>query len=259
MIISHKHKFIFLHARKCAGSSIEVALNKHLGPDDIQIGSWVETLASGGNLNKKAIKNSFFLKKTINNTYKKIISNILSGRGLNLSDVINTSIKQLYRDHLGSNPACSTAEMVKNFDPKAWDNYFKFSFVRNPFEFEISDYFWRTKNLKDKIEFKDFLKRKLFYKDTDHLVPTPPTNWPIYSINDKLALDYIGYFENLNNDLSIIEKHIGFKLEIQNYPVAKKGNYTLSVAEKLYDLENIEMVNRLHQNELKYFKYNYPY
>ena len=40
-------------------------------------GAW----ASGGNLNKKAIKNSFFLKKTINNTYKKIISNILSGRG----------------------------------------------------------------------------------------------------------------------------------------------------------------------------------
>ena len=54
MIISHKHKFIFLHARKCAGTTMEIILNKYLGPNDIQIGSWVETLANSGNFNKKS-------------------------------------------------------------------------------------------------------------------------------------------------------------------------------------------------------------
>ena len=35
MIISHKHKFIFIKSRKTAGSSIQLALEKHCGPDDV--------------------------------------------------------------------------------------------------------------------------------------------------------------------------------------------------------------------------------
>jgi|TARA_B110000908_G_scaffold99018_1_gene116958 hypothetical protein len=39
MIISHKHKFIFVKTRKTAGSSIEKYLYNYLGPDDICTGS----------------------------------------------------------------------------------------------------------------------------------------------------------------------------------------------------------------------------
>ena len=35
MIISHRHKFIFLKAQKVAGTSVEVALAQHCGEDDI--------------------------------------------------------------------------------------------------------------------------------------------------------------------------------------------------------------------------------
>ncbi len=38
MLISHKHKFIFLHPNKCAGTSIGRSLIPHLGPEDIILG-----------------------------------------------------------------------------------------------------------------------------------------------------------------------------------------------------------------------------
>ena len=35
MIISHRHKFVFLKPRKVAGTSVEVALARHCGEEDI--------------------------------------------------------------------------------------------------------------------------------------------------------------------------------------------------------------------------------
>ena len=42
MIISHKHKFIFVKTRKTAGTSVQEALERICGPDDIvtQTGIW---------------------------------------------------------------------------------------------------------------------------------------------------------------------------------------------------------------------------
>src|SRR3954464_4680968 len=35
MIVSHARKFIFLKTRKTAGTSLEIALSKYCGPDDV--------------------------------------------------------------------------------------------------------------------------------------------------------------------------------------------------------------------------------
>jgi hypothetical protein len=36
MIISHKHRFIFVHCCKTAGSSVACSLSRYLGPNDLQ-------------------------------------------------------------------------------------------------------------------------------------------------------------------------------------------------------------------------------
>jgi hypothetical protein len=42
MIISHKYRFIFIHIRKCAGTSVTRALVSLLGKEDIVIGCTAE-------------------------------------------------------------------------------------------------------------------------------------------------------------------------------------------------------------------------
>ena len=35
MIVSHRHRFIFIKTRKTAGTSVEIALSRHCGPEDV--------------------------------------------------------------------------------------------------------------------------------------------------------------------------------------------------------------------------------
>ena len=55
MFISFKKKYIFMHSRKTAGSSITALLNKDIGPKDIQIGAWPDAIEAGGKYNNHAI------------------------------------------------------------------------------------------------------------------------------------------------------------------------------------------------------------
>jgi len=35
VIASHRHRFVFVKTRKTAGTSLEIALSRHCGPDDV--------------------------------------------------------------------------------------------------------------------------------------------------------------------------------------------------------------------------------
>lgn len=262
MIISHKHKFIFMHSRKCAGSSIEVLLNRYLGPDDIQIGSWPETILAGGRMNKKAFEDAFLYPPSWPSTFKQVSASIIGRKKMDLSQVINALIKHKYRETLGPNAACPTAKSVMQFDSTAWNEYFKFSFVRNPFDFEISDYFWRTKGSPGKVDFKEFLVRKLnnSVKDPEGFVPFPKTNWPIYSINNNnVLLDYVGRFEELNEHVQVIGERLRLPLDLKTVPKVKSGIRKEIDVSDYYDEESKEIVALLHKYELDFFGYEFPW
>ena len=72
MIVSHRHRFIFIKTRKTAGTSIEIALSAHCGPDDIMSPISKEDEKASGK--KKGTRN------TPGST--KIFLNQLSGRAI---------------------------------------------------------------------------------------------------------------------------------------------------------------------------------
>ena len=261
MIISHKHKFIFLHCRKVAGSSITVYLNAYLGQNDLQVGSWGDTIRKGGRYNRRVFRDiiSFRGLKYMLGYLSNILSN---GSRLTHADLVNAVMKDLYRGVTGDQPEHPTAAEIKNFAPYSWNNYFKFCFIRNPYERALSDYRWRISNIPHPgISFGEFLERLADSDrpDPEKVVPKTVSNWPIYTIDDQIAVDFVGRYENLMTDFERICHEVGIPFVPERIPFAKKdGGKRVSINYKeFYGEREKQIVEQLFSNEIKTFGYSF--
>jgi hypothetical protein len=71
MIVSHTHKFIFVHINKCAGTSVTKALLPYLGENDLVLGFTNESVRSP--LIKQKIDRGFSIVKAFFPIWKKSI------------------------------------------------------------------------------------------------------------------------------------------------------------------------------------------
>lgn len=261
MILSHKHRFIFMHGQKTAGSSITINCNPHLGPRDIQTGVWVDTLKHGGHLNLRALR--ILLGRYPGQILPCLWASLRHGCPQpDLSpERINKVIKKFYERRAGFHPqtAHPRAWQVKAYDAKAWRNYFKFTVVRNPWEQAVSLYYWQL-NLQDlqprDVSFREFLERFADPErpDPENVRPLVKTNWPIYTIDDDIAVDFIARFEHLEQDLKTIQDRIGIPLV--SSVRAKSGVRDTSRALKdYYDRDTLELVRAIYAPEIEYFQY----
>jgi hypothetical protein len=97
-----------------------------------------------------------------------------------------------------------------------WTSYYKFTFVRNPWDRAVSDYFWLMNDQKIKDSFKNYILRKgkftkflndkeMLYYRGDHL--ELQTNF--FDMEGPLQMDFIGKFEHINEDLNKVKIALG--------------------------------------------------
>ena len=143
MIISRSKKFLFLHSRKTAGTYISSLLYNFLAKNDLVLG----TLEDIYNSNKFKFKNhlDFFNILNINHTYKSFIKTVYNRK--NFGFFINNFYKQKYLKAYINPPHMPYSHVAEIF-PEC-KNFFKFCFVRNPYDYAVSDYLWRIKNSKN--------------------------------------------------------------------------------------------------------------
>lgn len=197
MIISHKYRFIFIHSRKTAGSSITMTLARHLGPFDIQVGVHGDSLKMGIWPNLNAIIGLLNPSSSL-----VFVKNLLKGK--NVADSFNAANKSRYM-HICEQPAHAGAREIRKSYPMEWESYTKICVVRNPYDRIISDYHWSTRNLSfdDKPTFEEFCKLlKEGKREGLSFIPKRYDNWLLYTIDNKVAVDIVIRYENLIPELN---------------------------------------------------------
>ena len=120
MIASHAHRFVFIKTRKTAGTSLEIALSRHCGPDDIvtRISPADEELRAAG-----------------------------GGAGPQNDETSPSSDA-----HMGAR------RVIDVIGRETWDDYFTFAVERNPYDVVASSYRYSARKPTFTKSFAEFVR-----------------------------------------------------------------------------------------------------
>lgn len=214
MLLSNKYKFIFLKSYKTAGTSVEIFFEQYCKP---------------------SLKESHFSEEIITKDY--II-------GFRRESTQPVRLPKFF-DHI---PAYSLKENIG----KKFDDYFKFSVIRNPFDMVVSSYFWSYNFYSNKItiSFERYIETmiEVFAKKTKDIL----------YINNQLIVNDLIRFENLTNDLERIRKKINLPKSIRKLQRYKSSNRPDNFDYKLcYNKKTKKLVEKYFEYYLNDFNYSF--
>ena len=120
--------------------------------------------------------------------------------------------------------AHSPASRVMDYvGESVWNSCFKFCFVRHPLDRTMSQYFWKapTKSWHDAET--NFTRRFDFFLESKEFRQLILKGTGIYMNNGKVAVDYIGKFENLPGSLEHAMRQAGVDLKPVELHQLKSG------------------------------------
>ena len=188
MIVSHKNRFIFIKTNKTAGTSIEIALSKFCGPDDI---------ITPVSPDDESIRRSLGYPGPQNH----LAPTSEYGVADHFKRLLGKKKLRLLQPHLGARgEAASSATQI-------WNSYFKFCFERHPFDRVISLYYWRHKR-EPRPSISDFL-------DSDVPNLLRKRGYDLYTIDCIAAVDRVCLYENMAQELEQLRERFGFDAPLE--------------------------------------------
>lgn len=204
MIVSHKHKFIFIKNGKVGGTSFETRLSPFLGNQDVVTPFGV---AAEDQLDEQdRLKHSGGIgpqnyEKPLLRWQLTDISRYLRGK----------KPLPLFYNHM------SASECRSVLGEQIFDSYLKIGIIREPFDTSISLYFWSQPSERGPISkegFEEWLLNNAFrLKD----------NWDKILINGEVCLDIAVPFENPVSELKNFKKRVGLPSAFLSNPPKRRA------------------------------------
>jgi len=152
-------------------------------------------------------------------------------------------------------------EVIEIIGKKKWNNAYKFTVVRNPWDKVFSWYKFRVKLNQSKmatkpISFKDWVactygepKDKYYYYRAKNFMPQ--VDW-LKNDEDVIDMDNIIRFENLQEDFKIVAQELGINSVLPHINKTKETNYR-----DYYDEETKKIIKEWFHEDIKTFEYKY--
>lgn len=239
--INHDLKCIYFHIPKTGGLYIEKILEKCYN---------FQTYYFTADNHLDYLEKSNFEKEYIFKEFKGFL---------------NIRTKGMYRYYINS----KNFNYISDMNDEKWKSYKKFTFTRNPYDRCVSAYKY-LKLYEKNIPLEDCLSNVSILNDYEfvHLIISQYNH--IINNNDFIEFDYIGKFENLNEELINILLKLGINelkhlYYIENNIMINSNNDDKNFLKKddknfLKDncLNNntINLINNLFENDFKYFNYD---
>jgi len=147
-------------------------------------------------------------------------------------------------------PHVPAAKLRKLVGRKVWDGYYKFCFIRNPWDLTVSRYFWDLQQQRtSETVFTQWVKDRAESSWKDDRMT-------LYShIGSQQAVDFVGRYEQLAQDYAAICRAIGLPCGELPHSKARQGERKHYSSH--YDDEAIEIVRRIHRDSIEEFGYEY--
>jgi hypothetical protein len=229
MILSHKYKFIFIKTAKTAGTSIEVFLSQHCGPQDI-VTPITPPVEEHHPRNYEGVINP--------------IPEILGRPGKFFSALRQTvTNRQKFYNHM---PA---SEVKNQVAADVWNSYFKFCVERNPWDKVLSHYHMQAAREGGALSLDQYLARGKF-----------PINYFRYTDRSgtKIIVDRVLPYENLLVGLGEIFSQLNIPFD-GTLGVAAKSEYRTDRTpyQEVFNDEQRRIVEKAFTKEIQLHGYRF--
>lgn len=182
--------------------------------------------------------------------------------GIDYADCVWMDKHKMWKQH-------ATIQQIKAHLVSDIHNHYKFTFVRNPWDRAVSDWMYLTQqkchtfqSCRVKLQsptLKDYLLSTGGYEKYNHLNSSSGrgdhwfTQHSYIAIDGVDQMDYIGRFENLQQDFDTICDRIGIQRRLlPGKNKTKHKNYT-----EYYDDETRDIVAKRYAKDIEYFGYKF--
>lgn len=171
-----------------------------------------------------------------------------------------TSIKQVLSEisdcSMPSYKNNSYKNWIKRVSDEQLNTYFKFTFVRNPWDRMVSIWNYFLNAFQDdiripKCSFRDFLETNSMLSNKSIISHSRPQCETV-ECDNKIFIDFVGKFENIDEDWKIVCRKIGIN---KTLPVTNQ--YPHDYYKKYYDDWCIQRVSEIYRRDIELFNYQF--
>lgn len=144
-------------------------------------------------------------------------------------------------------------KIIEEMGRDRFDSYFSFAFCRNPWDWQVSQYTYmlsKEEHFQHKMitgfnGFDEYIEWRckhevILQKDF------------VYSADDELLVDFVGRYENLENDFNQICKKIGVEAALPKLNISNNKNYR-----DFYTEKTRELVREAFKEDIQLFQYEF--